>query len=56
VYEFLNYFECADADVPVLRAVCDALRDRRKNPEWEFVREGPLWQGRRVETWSELFA
>ena len=56
VYEFLNYFECADDDVPVFRAVCAALRDRTKNPEWEFVREGPMWQGRRVATWTELLA
>jgi len=26
-----------------------------KNPEWEFVREGPTWHGRRVATWPELF-
>ena len=55
-YDFVTYFECADADVPTFHAVCAALRDVTRNPEWEFVREGPCWQGRRVATWAELFA
>lgn len=55
-YDFINYFECADADVPVFHAVCAALRDTHKNPEWQFVREGPLWQGRRVESWQAVLA
>lgn len=54
-YDFVNYFECADADVPTFRAVCAALRDVARNPEWKFVREGPTWHGRRVATWPELF-
>jgi hypothetical protein len=54
-YDFLNYFECADRDVPTFHAVCAALRDVTKNPEWRFVREGPTWHGRRVATWPELF-
>jgi len=54
-YDFVNYFECADADVPTFHQVCSALRDVAKNPEWRFVREGPTWQGRRVATWAELF-
>ena len=55
-YDFLTYFECADADVPTFHEVCAALRDPKRNPEWEFVREGPCWHGRRVATWAELFA
>jgi hypothetical protein len=51
----VTYFECADADVPTFHAVCAALRDVRKNPEWAFVREGPTWHGRRVPTWPDLF-
>jgi hypothetical protein len=54
-YDFLNYFECAAADVPTFHAVCAALRDAARNPEWRFVREGPTWHGRRVATWAELF-
>jgi hypothetical protein len=54
-YDFLTYFECADADVPTFHEVCAALRDVKRNPEWEFVREGPCWHGRRVATWAELF-
>lgn len=54
-YDFLNYFECADDDRPSFHAVVDSLRNVERNPEWAFVREGPLWQGRRVATWEELF-
>lgn len=55
-YDFINYFECADEHVERYHAVLSALRDVSRNPEWKFVREGPLWHGRRVATWSELFA
>jgi hypothetical protein len=54
-YDFLTYFECSDADVPTFHAVCAALRDVRRNPEWAFVREGPTWHGLRVAAWPELF-
>jgi hypothetical protein len=54
-YDFLTYFECADADVPTFHAVCAALRDVARNPEWRFVREGPTWRGRRKESWSALW-
>ncbi len=54
-YDFLNYFECSDEAVPTFHAVCAALRDTARNPEWRFVREGPAWRGRRVATWAELF-
>jgi hypothetical protein len=55
-YDFVTYFECADADVPTFHQVCASLRDVARNPEWKFVREGPTWHGRRVATWAELFA
>jgi hypothetical protein len=54
-YDFLTYFECAVADVAAFHAVCAALRDVRRNPEWRFVREGPAWCGRRVEGWPALW-
>jgi len=54
-YDFVTYFECADADVPTFHEVCASLRDVAKNPEWAFVMEGPIWHGRRVATWGELF-
>jgi hypothetical protein len=54
-YDFVTYFECADESVPTFHAVCAALRDVKRNPEWRFVREGPTWHGRRVATWDELF-
>ncbi len=55
-YDFVTYFECADADIPVFQAVCANLRDVMRNPEWKFVLEGPTWHGRRVPTWRDLFA
>jgi len=54
-YDFMSYFECANEDVPMFHEVRAALRDVAKNPEWQFVREGPTWHGRRVATWAELF-
>ena len=54
-YDFVSYFECADADVPIFHDVCASLRDVAQNPEWKFVREGPTWHGHRVATWAELF-
>jgi hypothetical protein len=54
-YDFVTYFECADADIPTFHQVCANLRNVARNPEWKFVREGPTWQGRRVATWPELF-
>jgi hypothetical protein len=54
-YDFVTYFECSDAGVPVFHQVCVALRDVTRNPEWRFVREGPTWHGRRVASWEELF-
>ncbi len=54
-YDFLTYFECADADIPIFDAVCARLRDTTANPEWQYVREGPTWRGRRVAAWPDLF-
>jgi hypothetical protein len=54
-YDFITYFECSDADLPVFERVCAALRDVKRNPEWKFVREGPTWHGRRVKRWEGLF-
>jgi hypothetical protein len=55
-YDFVTYFECADADVPTFHQVCASLRDVARNPEWAYVREGPTWHGCRVASWPELFA
>ena len=53
-YDFVSHFECADAHVPVYHQAC-ALRDVRRNPKWQFVREGPTWHGRRGASWEEIF-
>ena len=54
-YDFIGYFEFAEANAPVFRTVMSGLRDREQNPEWSYVREGPEWWGRRVATVSELW-
>jgi len=53
-FDFITYFECADADVQVFHDVRAALRDVTRNPEWAFVREGPTWHGRRTASWAGL--
>ena len=40
-YDFVGYFEFAEADAPTFRAVMSALRDVKQNPEWAYVSEGP---------------
>jgi hypothetical protein len=50
-YDFITYFECAQDDLPLFNRVHEALRDTSRNPEWRYVREGPLWKGRRVLKW-----
>ncbi|MGH7321765.1 MAG: hypothetical protein ACRELA_19360 [Candidatus Rokuibacteriota bacterium] len=55
-YDFIGYFEFAEADASIFRAVMAGLRDRTQNPEWNYVREGPEWWGRRVATVEELWA
>jgi len=47
-YDFVGYFEFAEADAPVFREVMAGLRDTEQNPEWKYVLEGPEWWGRRV--------
>lgn len=48
-YDFVPYFEFADAHADIFRSVMAALRDVTQNPEWRYVQEGPEWWGRRVE-------
>lgn len=55
-YDFIGYFEFAESDSQVFRDVMVGLRDRSQNPEWNYVREGPEWWGRRVGKIGELWA
>ena len=48
-YDFVPYFEFAEAHADIFRSVMAALRDVTQNPEWHYVEEGPEWWGRRVE-------
>lgn len=50
-YDFVTYFECAAEEMGVFDRVHRSLRDTARNPEWKYVREGPLWKGRRVLRW-----
>lgn len=50
-YDFITYFECEPSHAETFERVHRALKDTAKNPEWRFVREGPLWRGRRVLRW-----
>jgi hypothetical protein len=50
-FDFVTYFECDDAHLDTFDRVHHALRDTARNPEWRYVREGPLWRGRRVLRW-----
>jgi hypothetical protein len=51
-FDFLAYFECDDEHTCTFEDVHWALRDLAQNPEWRYVREGPLWRGRRVLRWQ----
>ncbi len=50
-FDFITYFECGDEHVDTFGKVHEALRDTAKNPEWAFVKEGPLWRGTRLLRW-----
>jgi hypothetical protein len=52
-YDFVGYFEFAEADAPIFDAVMAGLRDPIQNPEWKYVREGPEWWGRRIRQAAE---
>ncbi len=54
-YDFIGYFEFAEADAPIFRDVMTGLRDRAENPEWVYGREGPEWWSRRVGHARELW-
>ena len=47
-YDFVGYFEFAEADASTFSAVMSALRDTVQNPKWAYISEGPEWWGRRV--------
>ena len=54
-YDFVGYFEFAEADASTFSAVMAALRDTEQNPEWSYISEGPEWWGRRVGEASGLW-
>lgn len=54
-YDFVGYFEFAEADAATFSAVMAALRDTEQNPEWAYISEGPEWWGRRVGDPAELW-
>jgi hypothetical protein len=50
-FDFITYFEYDQEHAEIFDRVHRALRDTSQNPEWRYVREGPLWRGRRVLKW-----
>jgi hypothetical protein len=54
-YDFTGYFEFAETHAAVFDAVMKRLRDCAQNPEWNYVREGPEWWGRRTGSAGETF-
>ncbi len=50
-WDFIAYFECADEDLALFDETLAAMRDTTRNPEWQFVEEGPIWRGRRSLRW-----
>lgn len=53
--DFITYFEFADSDAKTFDQLLDGLRDVALNPEWKFVIEKPLFQGRRVQSPEDIF-
>ncbi|MGE3405052.1 MAG: hypothetical protein AB7K63_20865, partial [Vicinamibacterales bacterium] len=50
-FDFITCFECEDDHVATFCRVHESLRDTARNPEWRYVKEGPLWRGFRVLRW-----
>ncbi len=54
-YDFVGYFEFGEEHAPVFNGVMARLRNHAQNPEWDYVREGPEWWGRRVGSPQDLW-
>lgn len=50
-FDFITYFECEDEHIETFCRIHESLRDTARNPEWRYVKEGPLWRGQRVLRW-----
>ena len=50
-FDFVTYFECEDEHIQTFCKIHESLRDTARNPEWRYVKEGPLWRGHRVLRW-----
>jgi hypothetical protein len=55
-YDFVGYFEFAEEHAHVFDSVMARLRNHAQNPEWDYVREGPEWWARRVESAEALWS
>lgn len=54
-YDFVGYFEFAEKSIEPFRSVMANLRNPSVNPEWDYVKEGPEWWGRRVGLAKDLW-
>ncbi|HEX5107217.1 MAG TPA: hypothetical protein VFV95_02165 [Vicinamibacterales bacterium] len=50
-FDFITYFEYDEEHGETFDRIHSALQDVSQNPEWRYVREGPVWRGRRVLKW-----
>jgi chlorite dismutase len=52
--DFMTYFEFSDKDVDAYKSLLAGLRDKEKNPEWEYVQERPIFWGERKSSIADI--
>jgi chlorite dismutase len=52
--DFMTEFEYSDNDVDTFKALLSGLQDIKKNKEWEFVKEFPIFWGKRKASIEEI--
>lgn len=52
--DFMTYFEYPDQFAEAFDKLLNGLRDVKINPEWNFVKEGPIFWGQRVRSLDQL--
>lgn len=52
--DFMTYFEYSDTDRETFNSLLSGLRDTARNQEWQYVKEEPIFWGKRVEGPQDL--
>lgn len=52
--DFMTEFEFSDNDVDTFKNLLHGLEDVKKNQEWEFVKESPIFWGKRMAAIEEI--